>query len=175
MIQIQDRPRYHLDDVQPLREELTFVGFTELLTPDDVDRAITESLDHTTLFVINSVCGCAAGTARPGVTLALQHTVIPDRLYTAFAGMEKAAVQRLRDHLEPNLPSSPSMALFKQGKLNHILHRHDIEGSSARQVADKLIALFNRECNAKGPSIPLDKFAQIVSPQVCGSTLETFN
>ncbi len=170
-------PNYKPEQVQSMRDELTYVGFTELLTPDKVDEIITQSKersDETFFVVVNSVCGCAAGSARPGVTSALQNDIIPDNLYTVFAGMEKAAVRQLRKYLEPNLPSSPCMALFKGGELIEMIHRHDIEARSAGETTESIVKLFNDYCDAAGPSIPREKFDKLVSEQICGSTLEPY-
>jgi putative YphP/YqiW family bacilliredoxin len=150
--------------VQPLRDELVAVGFEELRTAQDVDAVFGET--QGTLFVmINSVCGCAAGSARPGVALALQHTVIPDRLVTVFAGMEHDAVDRVRELHAGYPPSSPSMALFKDGKLVAMVERRRIEEDG--RLARDLGQLFTRYCSRPGPSIPAGQFAARLR-QVCG-------
>jgi putative YphP/YqiW family bacilliredoxin len=131
--------------VQPMREELTVLGFQELLTPDDVDRFM-EDKSGTALLVINSVCGCAAGMARPGVRLALERGPRPDRLATVFAGQDVEAVARARSYFPQYPPSSPSMALFKDGELVHFIPRHQIEGRSAEDVADDLVNALERFC-----------------------------
>lgn len=171
-----DDPTYDPASVVPMREQLTAVGFTELLTPDQVDAALLTPKTRigTALFVVNSVCGCAAGNARPGVALALQNGRIPDRLFTVFAGMEKAAVARLREHLAPHPPSSPAMALFKDGNLMTMIHRRDIETRTAPQVAELLTDLFERHCRAGGPSIPPEQFAALEMAKYCGSTLPLY-
>lgn len=115
MFNIMSRPPlYDQDAVQPMRDALIAVGFKELLTPSDVDEAINVNDDQTVLVMINSVCGCAAGSARPGVSTALQHNVIPDRLVTGFAGQEREAVDRVRQYIAGYPPSSPSIAIFKK-------------------------------------------------------------
>src|SRR4030066_1181608 len=114
---ISRSPMYDQDAVQPMRDELIAVGFKELLTVKDVDEALLVNDNKTTLVMINSVCGCAAGSARPGISLALQHTTIPDKLYTGFAGMEREAVDRIRQYITNFPSSSPSIALFKNGEL----------------------------------------------------------
>lgn len=134
--------RYDPRLVQPMREELTQLGFTELLTPDDVDQAFAAK-DATVLCVVNSVCGCAAGKARPGVALALRHDVKPDRLTTVFAGMELEAVERARGYFEGYPPSSPQIALLKNGRLLHMLERKDIEGRGAEEIAAELTGVFD--------------------------------
>ncbi|SFV04128.1 putative bacilliredoxin, YphP/YqiW family [Alicyclobacillus macrosporangiidus] len=131
--------------VQPMRDELTQIGFEELRTPEEVDRVMQEKTG-TTLVFVNSVCGCAGGIARPGVALALQQENRPDRLVTVFAGQDKEATARAREYFENNPPSSPSIWLFKDGKLVDQLHRSDIEGTSAEHVADRLRAMFNQYC-----------------------------
>ncbi len=164
-------PMYDQEAVQPMRDELIAVGFTELLTPDDVDKAINVKDDKTVLVMINSVCGCAAGSARPGVSLALQNDIIPDKLYTGFAGQERDAVDRIRQYIKGYPPSSPSVALFKNGELIYFMRRMDIEGYTAEQIANTLIQVFNKYCNAKGPSISPEQFAQVQHAKQCGSKI----
>ncbi len=138
--------RYDPRMVQPMREELTGAGFNELLTPEDVDRAFDEARKGTMLVVVNSVCGCAAGSARPGVRLALTNDARPDRLTTVFAGMEIDAVDRARSFFEGYPPSSPQIGLFKEGSLVHMLERQDIEGRSADVIAANLKDAFDKHC-----------------------------
>lgn len=130
--------------VAPMREDLTQVGFQDLKSPEDVEAAIAS--EGTTFVVINSVCGCAASNARPAAKIAAQHTKHPDKLITVFAGVEKAAVDQARSHMLPYPPSSPSMAVFKDGKLVHIIERHQIEGRPAQMIADNLIGAFEQYC-----------------------------
>jgi bacilliredoxin len=168
-------PMYDQDAVQPMRDELTAVGFQELLSAEEVDKAIKES-QGTSLVVVNSVCGCAAGSARPGVGKALQNKTIPDHLYTVFAGQERDAVDRVRtEYLKDFPPSSPSMAIFKDGKVVSMIHRHDIEGRSPEQIAQKLTTLFEQHCSHPGPSIPAEQYAQVVHAVACGSSIPRFN
>ncbi|HEY4756005.1 MAG TPA: BrxA/BrxB family bacilliredoxin, partial [Ignavibacteriaceae bacterium] len=127
---ISRSPMYDQDAVQPMRDELIAVGFKELLTVKDVDEALLVNDDKTTLVMINSVCGCAAGSARPGVSLALQHKTIPDKLCTVFAGQERDAVDHARKLITNYPPSSPSVAMFKNGKLIYFMPRLEIEGNS---------------------------------------------
>ncbi len=162
-------PMYDPTAVQPMREELKAVGVKELLTAEDVDAALDEK--GTTLVVVNSVCGCAAGSARPGVMLALQNNVIPDRLTTAFAGMEREAVDRVRARMTGVPPSSPCMAVFKDGQLVAALQRSDIEVRNALMVAETLVDVFNKHCSRPGPSIPREEFEKITPFQACGSTI----
>ncbi len=127
--------------VKPMREELTSIGVAELLTAADVDAFIAQK-EGTSLLVFNSVCGCAAGMARPGVRLALESPHKPDRMASVFAGQDLEATARARQHLADIPPSSPSIALFKDGELVHFVPRHRIEGRDALQVADDLITAF---------------------------------
>lgn len=131
--------------VIPMKEELTENGFTELLTPGEVNSQLKQQ--GTTLVVINSVCGCSAGTARPGVLMALANSKKqPDHLATSFAGFDIEAVKTLRENLLPYPPSSPSIALFKDGQLVHFIERHMIEGRSAQMIAQNLLSAFEEYC-----------------------------
>jgi putative YphP/YqiW family bacilliredoxin len=131
--------------VVPMKEELTENGFTELLTAEDVENQLNKK--GTTLVVINSVCGCSAGTARPGVLNSLQSGgKQPDFLTTSFAGYDTDAVKKVREYLLPYPPSSPSIALFKDGQLVHFIERHLIEGRSAKMIADNLAMAYNEYC-----------------------------
>lgn len=137
---------YPAEIVIPMKEELTENGFSEMLTASDVENKMAES--GTTLVVINSVCGCSAGTARPGVLLAVNNSnKKPDHLATSFAGFDVDAVKKIREHLLPYPPSSPSIALFKDGQLVHFIERHNIEGRSASMIAENLMGAFNEYCN----------------------------
>jgi len=136
---------YPAEIVMPMKAELTDNGFDELVTIDEVDNALKSS--GTTLVMINSVCGCAAGSARPAVVMAVNNTdKKPDRLTTSFAGFDIAAVNRVREHLLPYPPSSPAIALFKNGELVHIVERHQIEGRPAQVIARNLITAFESYC-----------------------------
>ena len=129
----------------PMKAELTEHGFDELLTPADVDSTLAQ--DGTTLVMINSVCGCSAGSARPGVLMAVYNSEKkPERLTTVFAGFDIDAVKKMREHLLPYPPSSPAVALFKNGELVHMIERHQIEGRPAQVIAHNLIAAFNEYC-----------------------------
>ncbi len=132
--------------VAPMRQELTRVGFTELKNAQDVEQFINNP-QGTALVVVNSVCGCAAGMARPGVALSLQSKVIPDKLVTVFAGQDLDAVAKVRSLVSPLPPSSPSMFLFKDGKFVWALQRYEIEGHSAVDVANKLAAAYEIFCS----------------------------
>ena len=129
----------------PMRQDLTSAGFEELKTPVDVDVAIPNS-KGTLLLMTNSVCGCAAGTARPGAKLSLRNEKKPDRLVTVFAGQDLEATAQARKYTAPYPPSSPSIALFKDGQLVHFVERHNIEGYSAEQIAEGLQAAYNKFC-----------------------------
>ena len=137
--------RYDPQMVQPMREELTALGFEELLTPDAVDEVLGS--DGVVLVVVNSVCGCAAGKARPGVRLAVQHDKVPDRLTTVFAGMEIDATERARSYFTGYTPSSPQIGLLKDGKLVYLMERQDIEGREANEIAAKLVDAFDLHCS----------------------------
>jgi putative YphP/YqiW family bacilliredoxin len=137
---------YPVEIVQPMKEELTENGFAELLDKAAVEEQLNQK--GTTLVMINSVCGCSAGTARPGVLMAVMNAPKkPDHLTTAFAGYDMEAVQTLRQHLMPYPPSSPAIALFKDGQLVHFIERHQIEGRSAQMIANNLISAFDAFCN----------------------------
>ena len=137
---------YPEEIIIPMKEELTDNGFVELLTPDDVENQLKQ--EGTTLVMINSVCGCSAGTARPGVLMAVTNAPKkPDHLATSFAGFDIPAVQKLRENLLPYPPSSPSIALFKDGHLVHFIERHQIEGRSAQMIAHNLISAFDQYCS----------------------------
>lgn len=132
--------------VAPMRQDLTVAGFKELKTPDDVVKNVKDA-KGTTLLVINSVCGCAAGAARPGVKWALQNSPKkPDHLATVFAGVDKDAVSKARELTLPYPPSSPSIALFKDGELLHFVERHHIEGRNAQMIGEHLIEVFDEFC-----------------------------
>ena len=156
------QPSYDAATVKSMRVELTSVGCKELFTPEDVDKALARNDDKTILVVINSVCGCSAGSGRPGVMIALQNSIIPDELYTLFGGMEKDAIDRYRSkYLQNHQPSSPHIALFKNGKPLSIFKRSDIDGHSAESIAGELVAIFNKACNNVGPSISNKDFENI--------------
>jgi len=138
--------RYPEPFIAPMREELTRVGFEELRTPELVDQAVARK--GTTLVVVNSVCGCAAGKARPGITLSLQSGARPDHLPTVFAGGDIEATERARSYLAPYPPSSPSVALLKDGKLVFMMQRRDIESQPAPAIAERLQAAYAQFCGS---------------------------
>jgi len=129
----------------PMSKDLTDFGFEGLTSTAEVDGALTNE-EGTALVVINSVCGCAAANARPGAKLAIQNDNKPDKLYTVFAGVDREATGKVREYLLPYPPSSPAIALFKDGKLAHMLERHHIEGRSAQMIAENLKAAFDHYC-----------------------------
>jgi len=175
MFNIQSRPpMYDQDAVQPMRDELIAVGFKELLTPQEVDEAVKVNNDKTVLVMINSVCGCAAGSARPGISLALQGNTIPDKIYTVFAGQEREAVDRLRQYIPNFPPSSPCVALFKNGELIYFMQRYDIEGNNAEYIANVLKDVFNDACSNIGPSISKENFDKVMYAKQCGSKIPLF-
>lgn len=131
--------------VAPMKEDLTEVGFAELHTPDEVDQILSKK-DGTTLVVVNSVCGCAAGAARPGIKMSLSGNKKPDNLTTVFAGVDAAATERARQYFLPYPPSSPSIGLFKDGKLVHFIERHHIEGRPAEMIAENLKMAYEEYC-----------------------------
>lgn len=135
---------YPEEMVTPMRAELTQVGFEQLYTADQVETALKQA--GTTLVVINSVCGCAARNARPGAAMSLESSKKPNQLITVFAGVDKEAVDAARQHMFPFPPSSPSMALFKDGELVHMLERHHIEGRPAELIAENLKDAYQEFC-----------------------------
>ena len=136
---------YPEEQVKPMREELTSIGFQELKSANDVDEVMSKD-DGTTFLVVNSVCGCAAGNARPGVHMAIKNEALPDRMVTVFAGQDAEATAKARSYMAGYPPSSPSMALFRDGQLVHMIPRHDIEGRLPQQIADDLKGAFNSFC-----------------------------
>ena len=136
---------YPEEIVRPMKDELTTIGFKELLSTDDVESAMSKL--GTALVVVNSVCGCAAANARPAVRISLNNSNTPDHLYTVFAGVDRDATDAARSKMVPFPPSSPSLALFKDGELVHMIERHHIEGRTAQLIAENLIQAFNEFCN----------------------------
>ncbi len=130
--------------VKPMRQELVSAGFEELFTAEEVEKALEQK--GTTLVMVNSVCGCAAGTARPGTIASLQSEKAPDRLTTVFAGVDVESTNKAREMMIPFPPSSPSIALFKDGQLVHMLERHHIEGRSAEMIAANLAGAYEEFC-----------------------------
>ncbi|MCM5662346.1 BrxA/BrxB family bacilliredoxin [Galbibacter mesophilus] len=135
---------YPAELVKPMKEDLVVAGFQELHSPAEVDAAMEKK--GTTLVVVNSVCGCAAANARPGAKMSLKNAKTPDNLFTVFAGFDKEATDKAREYMLPFPPSSPCMALFKDGELVHMLERHHIEGRPAEIIADNLTEAYNEHC-----------------------------
>jgi putative YphP/YqiW family bacilliredoxin len=135
---------YPAEIVEPCRLDLTEAGFEELKSADEVDAVVKGN--GTALIVINSVCGCSAGSARPGVKIAIQHSNRPDQLATAFAGVDAEATNQVRSHIHGYPPSSPSIALFKNGQAVYFLERHQIEGRSPQEIAFDLVTAFDEHC-----------------------------
>ena len=136
---------YPSEIVEPMKAELTDHGFADLVTPEAVEEQLKQ--EGTTLVMINSVCGCSAGSARPGVLMAVHNAAKkPDHLATSFAGYDREAINKVREHLLPYPPSSPAIALFKNGQLVHMIERHQIEGRPAQVIANALIGAFEQYC-----------------------------
>ncbi|HIP35434.1 MAG TPA: BrxA/BrxB family bacilliredoxin [Crocinitomix sp.] len=137
---------YPIELTAPMEQELVTAGFTPLKTPEEVDDILNSGKEETVLVVINSVCGCAAGSMRPGVIKSVQHSTIPDKIVTVFAGVDGDAVAQVRKYTLPYPPSSPSVGLFKNGTLVHFLERHHIEGRTADMIAENLTTAFDEYC-----------------------------
>jgi len=137
---------YPEEMVLPMKGELTAVGFQEMRTPNEVDAVLNSGAEETVLVVLNSVCGCAAGSMRPAVKMAVQHSKLPTKLTTSFAGFDGEAVAQARKYMLPYPPSSPSIALFKDGKLVHMIERHHIEGRTAEMIAENMKMAFDEYC-----------------------------
>ena len=163
-------PIYDPEAVAPMWQELAAVGVEPLTTPEQVDAALGAS-PGTVLVIVNSICGCAAGHARPGVMLALQHARIPDRYVTVFAGVDRDAVERARGYMAGFPPSSPSMGLFKDGKLVFMLQRTDLQQMNEQQVSGALRGAFDQHCSKSGPSVDAETYKKIRPFQACGSTI----
>ena len=133
--------------VAPMRDELTRLGVQQLRTVEEVDRELAKS-NGTAMVIVNSICGCAAGRMRPAVRMALQHSAKPDRLFTVFAGQDPAATQRARSYFAPYPPSSPSIAIFHEGELVHMMERSDIEHRDSLDIAAELKRVFDQHCAA---------------------------
>lgn len=163
-------PIYEPEAVKPMWEELAAVGVEPLTTPEQVDDVL-KSESGTVLVIVNSVCGCAAGSARPGAMLALQNGTIPDRYVTVFAGVDRDAVERAREHMSRYAPSSPSMGLFKNGEQVFMLERTDLQQMNPDQVAAALRQAFDTHCDKTGPSVDPETFQKLQPYQGCGSQI----
>ena len=165
-------PLYDPEAVQPMRDELVYVGFEELKTPQEVQEAFSGNEDKITLLMINSVCGCAAGSARPGVTHSVMNSKIPDKLVTVFAGQDRDAVEYLREnYLKDVAPSSPFVAMFKGKEPIALMPRHHIEGRTPQEVAEALTEAFNKHCVKEGPAISEEAYGKLVHARACGSKI----
>jgi putative YphP/YqiW family bacilliredoxin len=154
-------PSYPEQIAAPFRKELTDNGFTQMLTPEDVDKALKRNDGKIQLVVLNSVCGCGARVARPGALLSLFSKVVPDERFTVFAGMEKDAVAHFRSVYLPGItPSSPTISLFKDGELIFILHRYQIERSAAGDIADALMNEYNKVCTKENDDALVEELRQ---------------
>jgi len=167
-------PIYDPEAVAPMWQELAAVGVEPLTTPEQVDEVMGHR-SGTVLLIVNSVCGCAAGSARPGAMLALQHSVIPDRSVTVFAGVDRDAVNRAREYMAGYRPSSPAMGLFKDGAQVFMLERTDLQQMTDEQVAAALQKAFDEHSARSGPSIDPEKFKQLRPHQGCGSQVPMFS
>lgn len=134
--------------IRPMREELTRLGVEEARTPEQVDRALADT-NGTVMVVVNSICGCAAGKARPGVAMALQHDVRPDKIVTVFAGADIEATEKARSYMKGYPPSSPSIAILRNGELVYMMERRQIENRGAGQIAQELVSAFDQYCAEK--------------------------
>ncbi|GAB4335207.1 MAG: BrxA/BrxB family bacilliredoxin [Calditrichia bacterium] len=172
----QYAPTYEPESVQYMRDELTDVGFVELKGLDAVDAAILREDEDAVLLVINSVCGCAAGGARPGVALALQHHVIPEHLVTVFAGQDKREVEYIRQRfLTDYMPSSPCIVLFKKGAIVFIMERKDILNKEPEEIADILTEQFEKYAKRQGPSVSPDQYNQLSYTVQCSSNIPKYH
>ena len=163
-------PIYDPEAVAPMWQELAAVGVEPLTTPAQVDEALGAA-SGTVIVIVNSVCGCAAGHARPGVMLALQNAVIPDRYVTVFAGVDRDAVNRAREYMAGYPPSSPSMGLFRDGKQVFMLQRSELQQMTEHEVAADLKKAFEEHCAKTGPSVDPEKFRKLQPYQGCGSQI----
>jgi len=168
-------PSYSALVAQPFRDELTAVNFKELLTPAEVDSALNRQDDKIILVVLNSVCGCAARSARPGAILSMLNGVVPDEYVTLFAGMEKEAVEHFREkYLQGSTPSSPNIALFKNGQLVYHLQRYQVEGKAAEGIAKELTGVFDTVCTKRNSPEEINKLkSYIVNRYVSDESLNT--
>lgn len=131
--------------IRPMREDLSRLGIEETKTPEAVD-AVMQNTEGTVMMIVNSICGCAAGKARPGIAQALQHSVKPDKIATVFAGADIEATEQARGYLKGYQPSSPSIAILKKGEVVYMMERHQIEGRGPQQIAEELVKAFDQHC-----------------------------
>ena len=167
-------PIYDPEAVAPLWQELAAVGVEPLKSPEQVD-AVLGAKSGTVLMIVNSICGCAAGQARPGAMLALQNAVIPDRYVTVFAGVDRDAVNRAREYMAAYPPSSPAMGLFKDGEQVLMLQRADLQRMNEDEVATALKKAFDEHCVKAGPSVDPETYRRLQPHQGCGSQIPVVN
>lgn len=174
MCQINSKPPiYDPVAIQPMRDELIYLGFREMLNPSEVKKFLSVKENETKLIFINSVCGCSAGSARPGVALALQNSKIPHKLYTSFAGNDRDSVDFIRDkYLTDYTASSPAIAIVKNEETLYHMGRHDIIDKSPEEIASTLIEKFNSLEGTDGPSILIEKYDKLVHSISCGSKIQ---
>lgn len=165
---------YDRDAVEPMWRELAAVGVEPLTTPERVDEVL-RGTPGTVLVVVNSICGCAAGQARPGAMLGLQNRVIPDRSVTVFAGVDRDAVDRAREYMAAYPPSSPSIGLFKDGRQVLMLQRSDLQQMTEEEVAAALARAFDTHCTKPGPSVDPNTFRNLRPYRGCGSQIPVVN
>ena len=158
---------YDYETVKHMEEELVSCGISTLSTPADVDAVLSHK-EGTTLLVVNSICGCAAGSVRPGVAMALQHNKIPDRNVTVFAGMDREAVEQARSYLSEIPPSSPFVALFKGSEVVFHLGRYELQQLTPEMISEDLKKAFENHSSATGPSIPKEDFETLNFVEQCG-------
>lgn len=167
-------PIYDPEAVAPMWQELVAVGVESLTTPEQVEGALAAPAG-TVLVIVNSICGCAAGHARPGAMLALQNKVIPDRSVTVFAGVDRDAVNRAREYMADYPPSSPAMGLFKDGQQVFMLQRSDLQRMTDEEVAAALTNAFDEHCAKPGPSVDAETFRKLQPYRGCGSQIPMVN
>jgi putative YphP/YqiW family bacilliredoxin len=173
MYQINSKPPiYDPVAVQPMRDELIYVGFEEMLNPEEVEKSLSVNDDETKLIFLNSVCGCSAGSARPGVALALQNDKIPNKLFTSFAGNDRDAVDSIREkYFSEYASSSPAIAIVKNGETIFYMGRPQIINRTPEEIANTLISEFNKIDGRVGPSISTESYKELVHSISCGSKI----
>ncbi|MCF6269179.1 MAG: BrxA/BrxB family bacilliredoxin [Melioribacteraceae bacterium] len=165
-------PIYDPIAIQPMRDELIYVGFEELLTPNDVESKVSVNDGESKLIFLNSVCGCSAGSARPGIALALQNSKIPNKLYTSFAGNDRDSVDTIREnYFTQYAPSSPAIAIIKNGETVYFMGRPQIIDKLPEVIANELISEFEKIDGKAGPSITEEKYGELVHAISCGSKI----
>lgn len=170
------QPKYDPVAIQPMRDEMTYLGFEEMLAPNEVESQLSSNDGQTKMVFINSVCGCSAGSARPGVALALQHNKIPHKLLTSFAGNDNDALDYIREnYLSEFMPSSPAIAIVENGKTIYHMGRSDIVGKSPEEIATTLISTFDSINTTNGPSVSVDSYKELVHSISCGSKIPLNN